>query len=65
MKILQEEQHSTLAIAHDEIAKNCQNILITTRSAACGELTSVYETLLVYHGSFLPRTKRDTRTNLD
>jgi len=44
MKILQEEQHSILAMAYDEITRDRQNmaISITTRSAAHGELTSIY-----------------------
>jgi len=37
-----EEQHSILAMAYDEIIRDRQNMAITTRSAACGDLTSIY-----------------------
>jgi len=60
MKILQEEQHSILAMAYDEITQGRQSMTITTRSAARGELTSIYANSQVYHGTFLPRTIRDT-----
>ena len=43
MKILQdEEQHSTLSVAYDEITGYYQKMTMTTRSAAYGEITSVY-----------------------
>jgi len=62
MKILQkEEQHSILAKAYSEITRDRQNMSITTRSAARGELTSIYANSQVYHGSFLPRTIGNTR----
>ena len=66
MKILQdEERHSTLAVAYNEITGECQKVTVTTRSAARGEITSVYVASNVYHSSFLPRTIRDIRGNTD
>jgi len=49
MKILYEEQHSILAIAQDEIARDRQNVAITTRSAASDDLTSIFANSEVYH----------------
>ena len=64
MKILQDEDcHSNLATAYDEILQNRANTTMTTRSATRGELTSVYATSQTYHGSFLPRTIRDMHIN--
>ena len=66
MKILQdEEQHSILAVAYDKITGDRQRVTMTTRSAARGEITSVYAASHVYHSSFLPRTIRDIRGNTD
>ena len=57
MKILQdEERHLTLSIAYDEIIGGRQKVTMATRSAARGEIMSVYAASHVYHGSFLPRT---------
>jgi len=39
---LQKEHHSTLKMAYHEIARDCQNQAITTRSAAQGDQTSIY-----------------------
>ena len=66
MKILQdEERHSTLSVAYNEITRDRQKVTMTTRSAARGkgEITSVYAASHVYHVTFLPRTIRDTRGN--
>jgi len=49
MKILQEEQHSTLVTAYDEITGDHQKMSITTRFAVHGELTSIYANSQVYH----------------
>ena len=67
MKILQDvERHSTLSVAYDEITGDRIKVTMTTRSAARGEITSVYMASHdVYHDSFLPRTIRDTRGNTD
>ena len=66
MEILQdEERHSTLTVAYDEITGDRQKVTITTRSAARGEITTVYAASHVYHGSFLPRTIKDIRGNTD
>ena len=62
MKILQEEeQHSSLALAYDEVSNDKQNMTMKTRSATRGKLNSVYASTKVYYGSFLPRTIRDTK----
>ena len=62
MKILQEEErHSSLALAYDEVSNDKQNMTMKTRSATRGKLNSVYASTKVYYGSFLPRTIRDTK----
>ena len=62
MKTLQdEERHSTLLVAHDEITEDRQKMTMTTRFVAPGEMMSVYAASQACHGSFLPRTTRDTR----
>ena len=60
IKMLQEEeQHSTPAVASDEITGNDQN-------AGCGEMKSINTAShVVYHFSFLPTSNRDTRENID
>ena len=64
MKILQvEERHLTLSVAYDKITGDPQKETMTTRSAAREEMTSVSAASHLYHGSFLPRTIRDTRGN--
>ena len=64
MIVLQyEEQHSTLSVAYDEITGDRQKVTMTTRSAARGDMASVYAASHVYHGNFLPRTIRNTRGN--
>ena len=66
MKILKDEElHSTLSVAYDEITGDRQKVTMTTRSVARGEITSVYAESHVCHGSFLPKTIRDTRGNTD
>lgn len=56
MKILQkEEQHSTLAMTYNEITRHRQNIAISI---------SIYANSQVYHGTFLPKTSRDTRGSI-
>ena len=43
MKILQEEErHLTLLVAYEEITRDCQKMTKRARSAACGEIMSVY-----------------------
>ena len=54
-----------LSVVYDEITGDHQKVTMTTTSAARGEITSVYAASHVYHGSFLPRTVRDTRGNTD
>ena len=42
-----------------------KKVTMTTRSAVRGEMKSVYAASHVYHGSFLPRTIRNTRGNAE
>ena len=66
MKVVQDEQwHSTLLVACDEITGDRQKVTRTTRSVACGEMASVYVASHVYHGSFLSRVIRCIRENTD
>ena len=66
MKILQDEERNlTLSVAYDEITGERQKVTMTTRSAARGEITSVYAASNVYHGSVLSRTIRATRGSTD
>jgi len=51
-------------MAYDEITRDRQNMAIITRSAAQGELTSIYANSQVYHGSFSLITIRDTRGSI-
>ena len=54
IKILQDEEwHSTLSVAYDEITGDRQKVTMTTRSTARGEITSVYAASHVYHSSFI------------
>ena len=49
MKILQDEKrYLTLSVAYDEITGDHQKVTMTTRSAARGEITSVYAASHVY-----------------
>ena len=49
MIVLQyEEQHSTLSVAYDEITGDRQKVTMTTRSAARGDMASVYAASHVY-----------------
>jgi len=64
MKILEDEdRHSALASAYDEIIESRKGGAMTTRAAARGELASVYATTHTYYNSFLPRSIRDLRGN--
>jgi len=62
MRILSDEnKHSTLSSAYDEITNDRNNTTMTTRSATRGEPTSIYASSQVYFNSFLPRSVRDLR----
>ena len=79
--VSQKEMQKSQIISSDENFPGCratldtigkitgdrQKVTMTTRSAASGEMTSVYVASHVYHGtsSFLPRTIRDTRGNIN
>lgn len=61
-KILQEEErHEALAQAYDKILRECENMAMTTRADASGQLTCVYA---ASHGSILQQTTRDTRASM-
>ena len=61
-KILSNEnKHSALASAYDEISQDRVDYTMTTRSQTRGELNSIFATSKNYHNSFLPRTIPDIR----
>ena len=56
-KILSNEnKHSVLASAYDEIRQDRVDYTMTTRSQTRGELNSISATSKNYHNSFLPQT---------
>ena len=56
IEILQdEERHLTLLSVADETTRDHQKVTMTTRSAARGDMTSLYLHMYTNHGSFQPR----------
>ena len=66
MKILQEEERCwSLMMTYDGINRVHQNMRMTSRPAAPGELMSVDTAPHGHQNSFLPRTIRDTKEKTD
>ena len=56
-----ENKHSALSLAYDEISQDSVDYTMTTRSQTRGELNSISATSKNYYNSFLPRTIRNIR----
>ena len=62
MRILSEEdKHTALSSAYDEITNCRSETVMTTRAAQKGIPTSIFASSQLFHNSFLPRTIRDIR----
>ena len=60
-----EENHNSLINAYEDLMDTKPTNMPNTRAAARGDPRTIYAKTLAYHNSFLPRTIRELKANLN